>query len=339
MKREMYTIPIEDLQQIKLRLSHLWPQGKSVIMTGATGFFGRWLVESIHWIESSLESGNNYTVFSRQNQFELKEKMPALGTHFFNIVQKDLTKTTSEKFSSDYVLHAASEVYQFKGTSSVTYDYSSALKITQNLVNSVNANKIVYLSSGAVYSAKESALTEENSLIDFDVSQIDSYGEAKRASENYLENYGIPYVIARCFSFVGPWGDKQMAINDMLLSSLKSEKIQVRSPDVIRSYLYMTDLVVAALTLLFSDTKHNCYNVGSNQPISMFDLAKKICHIAKAQADSIQVGEIERGKALAGKFYWPETHRYQSEFGSLITVDLDESLHRTYQFLKMSQAV
>jgi len=308
-------------------------------MTGATGFFGRWIAESVHFIESALKSENQYVLFSRQKETSLKEKMPVFGASFFKVLQRDLTEKSPDLINVDYALHAASEVYQFKSIQPGLYNYSAAYEITQNLLSTIQCKKIVYLSSGAVYEPKESAQREEDQLISYNLSQINSYGAAKRASEVLIEKSGKPYVTARCFSFVGPWGDKKMAVNDMLEKALQHEKISVRSPEVIRSYLYMTDLVVAVMTLLFSDTQHSVYNIGSNQPISMIELARKICDISQVEPELVEVDGKTESKALAGKVYWPNTDRYQLEFGPLISADLDQSLEKTYKFLKISQAV
>lgn len=325
----MYTLPIEDLENIFDRVQGFWPKNKVFLITGGTGFFGRWLVESAAYFEEKLGKGNRFLIYSRQDKADLVKKIPVLGRGCFQLIQHDLIAKFKIDSSVDYVLHAASDVSKLK-TNNVT-DFTLVLTGTRNVISAVEDKKItkfLYVSSGGIYPTANKISEDQLKLEPTD--NITSYAEAKRQCEIAVSNLSQA-CISRCFSFVGPFVDPKMAVMDMLAKKVNYQSITLNSPQVVRSFMYPTDLIVSLFQLLLLQTTQREYNVGSDQSISLLELAQKISQFVPAS--QVEVKSTPNTKALAGQVYYPSIERIQKEFPSHVTIDLDAALLKTFNFL------
>jgi len=88
-------------------------------------------------------------------------------------------------------------------------------------------------------------------------------------------------VIARCYSFIGPYLplDRTFAAGNFLLDKLARRPIRVQGDgSAVRSYLYAAELAVHLWTLLFTGIPGEVYEVGSRDPVSIAQLAALFDH-------------------------------------------------------------
>src|SRR5215475_7507771 len=71
-----------DLDNVLTRTEHLWQdlRGERVLITGATGFFGCWLLESFAWANHRLNLGARAVALSRHTQ-SLEQKATHLAAN------------------------------------------------------------------------------------------------------------------------------------------------------------------------------------------------------------------------------------------------------------------
>lgn len=320
-------MPKQDLLNIAERCHHFWPREKSILLTGGTGFFGRWMVEAISMIEEQFCLQNKYIVTSRQFSEILQTKIPCLKKNYFEILTLDLNNPVNLDINVDYILHAATDVTNLKlSPKQESQSFQQSLQTILNWTKSTSFKKILYVSSGAVYEQ-----THDFGVIETDpIPSLNSsiYSESKKYAESEIQQHlkKSQYVIARCFSFLGPFVDENMIAMQMIYKKVKDETLVLNSPEAKRSYLYPTDLVTGLFTLLFSETQHSIYNLGSPEPIQLKELAEIINVNHMISENSAQ------RTALAGKFYYPKTDRLGSEFANLFTVKLESAVSRTIEF-------
>lgn len=325
----MYSLPIDDLKNISARLEDIWPKEKVFLLTGGTGFFGRWLVEAICYLERKTESRNRYIIISRQSKQTLTAKIKTLSESFFEVRQQDIQDRFKINETLDYVIHAASDVTKIKN--SKESDFNAIVIATKNLLEAIDHKtiKFLYISSGGVYNSSENGSKEDDIVIE-KTKKVDSYSEAKRQSELLVKELANS-CIARCFTFVGPFVDPKMAVMDMINKKVQKQGIVVNSPTVVRSFMYPSDLVVSLFKLLILKNNSHTYNVGSDQEISLSELAKKISFL-EGHSEVIFNNNSDRF-SLAGKCYFANIDRINAEYGNIITVDLESALYKTYDFM------
>jgi len=109
----MKRIPLEDLDYIFHNTKDIWEplRGKSIFLTGGTGFFGKWLLESFIYVNGKL--GLNAKIISlSRNPEHFIEEYPFYNVHTNSVrfVKGDiLTYDFKVDEKVQYFIHAATE--------------------------------------------------------------------------------------------------------------------------------------------------------------------------------------------------------------------------------------
>jgi dTDP-glucose 4,6-dehydratase len=142
------------------------------------------------------------------------------------------------------------------------------------------------------------------------------------------QEHGLETMIARCFAFVGPHLplDAHFAIGNFIRDVMKGEPIKVKNGSPYRSYLYAADLAIWLWTILFKGEVCHPYNVGSDQEITIADLARSV---ASTLGGSVLPSDsISNFNALASR-YVPSADRAVSELKLMAWTEMNESIQKT----------
>lgn len=247
----------------------------------------------------------------------------------------------SERF--DYVLHMASTsaAETYAGYSQIDkYDILTigTRKVLEYAVTA-GAKRLLFTSSGAAYGQTPSSPVDELTFSQLNPQLPESaLGLGKQGAEflcvRYAEASGLQTVIARCFSFVGPGLplDLHYAIGNFIRNAVAGEPITVIGDGgAIRSYLFLGDMVVWLLTLLLDGKNGEMYNVGSDEAISIGDLARAVSAlhtpVLKVQVlgnSTHQVGVPVRN------VYVPNINKARKQLQLAVDTPLAEALQLTF---------
>ena len=159
------------------------------------------------------------------------------------------------------------------------------------------------------------------------------YAEGKRASEMlcaiYGKQFGCHIVVARIFALLGPLLnlDIHFAAGNFIRDAISGKKISVSGdgrPE--RSYLYPSDLVVWLLAMLTHGNPGAAYNAGSEEGVSIADLAKLTSLLIGNHGYEV-LGLTDSGWN-PGR-YVPSNQLIQEQLNVKQTVSLAESIKRT----------
>ena len=197
--------------------------------------------------------------------------------------------------------------------------------------------KLLLTTSGAVYGKQPCDITHisEDYLGAPDPLLAGSaYGEGKRLAEHmccvHAHQHDYEAKIARGFAFVGPYLplDAHFAIANFIRDAMRGTPIQIKGDGTpMRSYLYASDLAVWLWTILFKAPPARAYNVGSDEDLSIYDLAKRVIHDIKVNLP-IKITQITDKKHHISR-YVPSTLRAQSELKLNTNIPLSEAILRT----------
>lgn len=345
-----YTLFEDDLQGIASQANVGWEElrGGRVFVTGGTGFFGRWLVESFLKANETRNLQAEMVVLSRQpSQFLAKAPHLAnrTGIHFHAGDVRDFEFPAG---SFSHVIHAATEASATLNENSPQVMFDTIVTGTQRVLDfsvRCGAKKFLLTSSGAVYGKQPAEIThvsEEYPGGPDPLGAASAYGEGKRVAEMLCavahRQSGLDIRIARCFAFVGPYLplDLHFAIGNFLRDALQEKPIQIRGDGrTYRSYLYAADLVAWLWAILFRGASCRAYNVGSDQAVSILETAQAAAALVKTP---LNVSVAEAGNpAIPAPRYVPSVQRAKSELGLEVTTSFEAALAKTFQWYKAQE--
>lgn len=329
----------------------LWKSldNKFIFITGGSGLFGLWFLTALLDANNRLDINIQATVLSRQPE-SLKRKKPEI---FLNsrilLIEGDIESFQFPEGSYDYILHMATTSARetFKGERSID-KFHMLTKGTERVLNfarSCGTRRFLFTSSGVSYGEypSEMELVPETYLGAPDtLNAVSGLGQGKRAAEFYCsyfaEQYNFDYVIARCFSFVGAGLplDIHYAIGNFIRDALYNNEIIVSGDgSQMRSFLYLADLVHWLLMLLVKGQSARIYNVGSDQKISIVDLAYLVRDLLSPNK---AVKVLGSKPSDAGNFnrnwYVPNINRARAELDLDVWTPLNEAIMKHVAFIK-----
>lgn len=258
----------------------------TILLTGGTGFFGRALLRHL-CTHSEFLQRHKYFILSR-NPIAFSSNYPELTDHENIVLLKgDILDTASlpHHINFTHILHAATDSTLGPHLAPVSH-FEQIYKGTENILQlciKTNCQHFLLTSSGGVYGSMPPSLDafdEDWSGAPPLMCTKSAYSHGKRSAEHlcalYQQAYGIRTTIARCFSFIGPDLpiDAHFAIGNFIRDALYKPFIIVRGDgSPLRTYLDQRDLANWLLTLLFTGGCGDVFNVGSDDVISVAQLA------------------------------------------------------------------
>lgn len=255
-----------------------WEQlrNKTVLITGASGLIGTFLVDLLMYRNRSFGDSISVLALGRNLQnLESRFDYPADQLQF---VQHDITQPFITAQKIDFFIHAASNTHP------IAYSTDPVGTITTNIFGTYNMlqyaaehpeTRCLLLSTVEIYGENRGdtdAFKEDYcGFIDCN-SHRAGYPESKRTSEalcqSYIAKYGISVNIARLSRVYGPTmgtADSK-AIAQFIRNALNKQDIVIKSDGKpFFSYCYMADAVSGLLTVMLCGKNGEAYNVSDRR--------------------------------------------------------------------------
>lgn len=310
-----------------------------IMVTGGTGFFGKWLLDSVVFLNDNFNFNIKLYLLARNHNTFIDNIMKDRSDIVF--IRNDIRSIKELPKEIEYIIHAAATPDNKEHMSNPIETMDIISQGTKQLLDAAlslnNLKKILNISSGQIYGTLNSPkVTEENTGV-VDTNSIKSiYPEAKRYSETlsiaYKSLYKLPIVQIRPFSFIGPYMEfnKPWAINNFVKDAIKFKKIKILgNGKPMRSYMYPTDMVWWLLNILLHQKNGVAYNLGSEEGISLEELAVKIK--AKVGGDiKIDIQNMNNENSI----FIPDTNFVKNELDLHIKINIDDALDKTIEWAK-----
>ena len=331
-----------DLHEILSIDPCLWEKlrGARLFLTGGSGFFGHWLLESLLRANDRFRLDLSVVVLVRDAKM-FSRKAPLLSTcdalslvmgdvRYFDFPKGEFTHIVHLAASADAVIQASDPLGLFEVIVNGT---GRVLKFARQC----RARRFLFVSSGAVYGCQplELAKISEDYLCAPDSTIPQSvYGTAKRAAEQLCSLYNsfgfMEVLIARPFAFIGPGLplNKHFAAGNFIRDGLAGGPVKINGDgSPLRSYLYTADLTWWLWKILLEGTPGQAYNVGGDEVVSIRKLADTV---ADCFFPSLNVAVTQRSDyGKNPERYVPDITRAAKELGLSVRIPLKEALRRT----------
>ena len=330
-----------DLDHVLAHTQGLWEElrGQRIFITGGTGFFGCWLLESLLWANDQLGLKAQVVVLSRHPD-AFARKAPHLAAHPQVCWHTgDIADFRWPDGSFTHLIHAASELNSANPADPLGL-LETAFQGQRRVLEFAaqrGVAKLLYTSSGAVYGPAgpgRHKIHEDDPISGLPLDQRGAYPEAKRLGEMfgalYARQHGFELKLARGFAFLGPYLplDGHFAAGNFLRDALAHEPITVQgSGTAVRSYLYGADLAIWLWTILLRGVPCRPYNLGSDVPVSIADLARTVACECLCEPTVRVLGQSRPAGVV--DYYVPDITRARTELRLEAFVPLSKAIQRT----------
>ena len=316
-----------------------------ILITGGAGFIGS------HLCKSFIDKDNEVTVIddlSTGSYENIKQLVDHVKFRF--IVDTILNTEILEKLiqECDIIYHLAASV-GVKRIVSKPVNTIETNVLGSHAVLSLAAKynrEVILFSTSEVYGKNQNLPFKETDDCIFGTTMMSrwSYGCSKAVDEflglAYHKEQGLPIIIIRVFNMIGPrqTGRYGMVVPTFIRQALSGMPITVYGDGTqTRCFTYVQDLVD---TVIKFPQKRNSvgeiYNIGSEDEISIKDLAEKVKKKTKSESEIVY---IPYGKAYEQGFEdmqrrKPDISKIKKEFGFKPKVSLDEALDIIIEYEK-----
>jgi|688.fasta_scaffold116458_2 nucleoside-diphosphate-sugar epimerase len=330
------SIITEDVKKIVSDIDFSQLQDKRVLVTGASGLIGVYMVACLKEIQ---------TKYNIELYVWLNNPIEEQFSDIFNgciTITGDITNYNHPRFRLDgpfdYILHLAGYGQPNKFLNNKTKTIALNTTGTLNLFSNLNKNgKFLFASTSEVYSGLNSDNIDENEIGTTNTNHPRSaYIEAKRCGEAICyaqKDNGVYVKIARLSLAYGPGTKKDdtRVMNSLIQKGLTGESINLMdNGDAMRTYCYITDVVEMFWNIIFFG-KETIYNVGGESKTSILELAKLI---GDNLNKPVVLPEVSRTLAGNPKNVNISLKKYLNEFKKNNFVSLDNGVKKTIMWQK-----
>lgn len=274
---------------------------------------------------------------------------PDIALHkVVRLLKGDLTTVTLPTDRYTDIIHGAADTNDSAIQDRIAYfwDITAGTKRMLDFAAQGGCNRFLYLSSGAVYGPgqyPETGIPEDWPIAPSLADEKSTYGQAKRASEHlcrlFSQQTGMAVKIARIFAVIGEEMplDGQYAIGNFIRDALSktSDTITIKGNGMpIRSFLHVDDVAQWLLKIHASDTLHDVFNVGSDIPVSIKQLAEIVSRNSPSRKPVVVT---QKEQDYAGRsVYLPDCTHARTALGVTQTIDLESAIRQIFSRLQTS---
>jgi len=256
-----------------------------------------------------------------------------------DIQSADLIIHVLQTESIDAVMHFAAQTH-------VDNSFGNSLTFTLNNTYGTHAlleacrlygkvRRFINVSTDEVYGetslgcAAGQGLTETSRL-----EPTNPYSAAKAGAEMiaraYHTSYNLPVIVTRGNNVYGPHQFPEKMIPKFILRAMRGKELPLHGDGLaVRSYLYVEDVAEAFLVVLTLGKIGEVYNIGTMKERSVFDVARDICTLFKADP-KLKITHV-RDRAFNDRRYYI-CDRKLAELGWKEKISWEEGLRRTVEW-------
>ncbi len=316
---------------------------KTVLVTGATGRLGMYLVEAL--VKADIDWNLNLRVIALARSEDKLRKVFGRTLELPNVstLVQDITQEIITDSRVDYIMHTAGAASPSDFTDAPVDTLWGHLEGTRNvleLAKNKHSKKVLYISTVETYGEwkSEDGIKEDDMGVMQHANARACYPEAKRMCETmlaaYKAQYGINYTGVRLCHTFGPGISLEdgRAFAEFIRCALEKKDIVLNSNgSAERTYTYVAD-AIGAIFLAFTKGHDEYYNIANlDNLVSIRDLAELIAKLDTSGKTKVRFSEEASNlKYLPFRLGIMNVDRI-TDLGWKPKVDLEHAFRWTYE--------
>ncbi len=254
--------------------------GKRVLVTGAGGFIGS------HLSESLARAGAEVRAFVRYNSrgdAGLLRQLPGEVVRELDIVAGDLRDTAA----IERAVAGCDVVFHLGAIISIPYSYRHPMETAEtNFMGTMavllacrgqGVGRLVHTSTSEVYGTAQFTPMNESHPLQGQSPYSASKIGADKLVESFYRAYNLPAVTVRPFNTYGPRQSARAVIPTIITQALTGDCIRLGSLDTRRDFTYVRDTVEGFLrAAVATDVEGQEINLGTGADIAIGELAERV---------------------------------------------------------------
>jgi GDP-L-fucose synthase len=309
-------------------------KGKKILVTGGSGFIGT------HFLIELVNRGSIIRTHTHKKKLNFNHESIEVYENIDLLNLNDCIKLTKD---IDYVIHCAGEVAH---PSQVKTDVQISLKqlnLIGNVLESCAINKVkkmLDLNSSTGYPDIRRSLDEDEYWKDEPYVAYYGYGWMRRYREKLMEHVskfsGLEIGLARCTAIFGPYDNfdtKTCHVVPALIKRVLDDEnpfIAWGSPNVVRDFLYVKDVVKGGLLILEKGKSLRPYNLGFGGGITIGTILETILKVTGKTPEVIW----DETKPTTIPFRAVSTERIHNELGFIPDYYFEDGIKETIEWFK-----
>ena len=304
-------------------------KGKRVVVTGGSGFIGT------HFLMELVEMGAYVRTNIHKKELQYEHNHIQV---FRNVDLTNLDDCISLTQGADYVIHCAGEVAHPSQVPTDIHISMKQLNLIANVLDACVKNKVkkfLDLNSSTGYPDIRRSLEEDEYWKDEPYQSYYGYGWMRRYREKLMEHVskfsGLEIALARCTAIFGPYDNfdlKTCHVVPALIKRVLSDENPFTawgSPDVVRDFLYVKDVVKGGLLILEKGESMRPYNLGYGGGITIGAILDSILKVTGKNPEVVW----DNTKPTTIPFRAVSTERIYNELGFIPSYTFEEGLKET----------
>ena len=260
-------------------MSDFW-RGTQVLVTGAGGFIGSHLVETLLHEGAKVRAFIRYT--SRNDLGLLKLLAP-----------EDLAKVEAvagdlrDEHAVYHAVRGCDVVFHLGALISIPYSYVHPAEVAStNFMGTLNVlmacrehglKRLVHTSTSEVYGTARQVPISESHVLQGQSPYSASKIGADKLVESFVASYRLPAVTVRPFNTFGPRQSARAVIPTIITQALVKDEIKLGNLTTTRDFTFVSDTVNGFLCAAQAQgVEGEVFNLGTGEDISIGDLAARI---------------------------------------------------------------
>jgi len=324
--------------------------GKHILVTGASGMIGTFLIDALMKRNEVYHSNIVVYALSRSSEKLMDRfgRYTSEGNHCLYLIKQDVAQELQlTNYDIDYIIHAASNThpreYSSDPVGTITSNVFGAYWMLEYAKAHTNC-RVVLLSSVEVYGENrgDTCYFDESYCGYINCNTLRAgYPESKRLSEAMLQAYitqhGADGVIVRLSRIYGPTvsSDDSKAISQFIRKAVAGEDIVLKSKGTqLYSYTYTADAVHAILRCMTDGVCGEAYNVADRaSDMTLKGIAEYLARLSEVRVVfESPDGDEQRGYSTATKALLNAEKLRQ--LGWRARYSMEDGLKRTVTILK-----
>lgn len=239
---------------------------KKVLITGGAGFIGANLARKL----ISFPDFEIFIIEKRNtNLWRIKDIVNKINIKYLDLENSERLSKTVDEIKPNIVFHLASYGVYPSFQTDVRKMIRTNIEGTLNLINALKNHRIssfIYTGTCSEYNEKKSKLKENDPIDPLSMYAITKLTAGLLLKKIAQEN-NLPVINLRLFTPYGYYEDGQRLIPYIILNALRDKKIELSSPNYVRDFIFIEDLIDVFLRIMKSNYSYQgeIFNIGSGK--------------------------------------------------------------------------